>query len=260
MAEKLVVANWKMNLNPHQASLLVHRLDQKVTAGRSVEVVLCPPFVDLYPVARDRNPKKFKLGAQNIHHLDEGPFTGEVSPAMLQGLVDFVIVGHSERRRHAHEDDKLIARKVAAAVRHGLVPILCVGDNLFEREHGAARKVVADQVTAGLSLLTAAEIKDTVIAYEPVWAISQGDGRGSYAKPHEVEPMVTHIRQTVEELYGEGAGGEPRVLYGGSVNPDNVTAYLEIAGVDGLLVGGASLNYEQFAAIVAAAQAAVHSK
>lgn len=256
MAKKfLIVGNWKMNLNPHEASLLVHHLGQKIEADRNVRVVLCPPFIDLYPLSRELDTKKFKLGSQNIHHLDDGPHTGEISAAMLKGLVDYAIVGHSERRRESGETDGLIAKKLAAALRHGLTPVLCVGETLIDREHGHSARVVNDQLTVDLSGLTATEIGQIVIAYEPVWAISKGDGRGNFAKPYEVAPMIQAIRDTIETLYGEGYGTNALILYGGSSNGDNARAYLELPGVDGLLPGGSSLNYEEFAKMVAIAQA-----
>jgi triosephosphate isomerase (TIM) len=254
MRTKLIAGNWKMHNNPHQASLLTHRLDQKIAAHPGVEVALCVPFIDLYPLSKDLNRAKFKLGSQNLYSLDEGPYTGEVSAAMLQGLVDFAIVGHSERRLHFHENDKLIAAKTAAATRHRIRPILCVGDTLLDREHGHAKKVVVDQLTAGLSGVTDDEVAALVVAYEPVWAISSGDGRGHFAKPDEVAPMLAAIRQTISDLYGGESLDRIQLLYGGSANPDNCRAYLEMTGVDGLLVGGASLNYEEFAAIVKVAQ------
>lgn len=245
-----------MNLAPPEASLLVGRLDTKLEADRNVQVVLCPPFIDLWPLKKEINNKKFRLGSQDLHYLDEGPHTGEISPAMLAGIVDYSIVGHSERRRENHEDDKLIAKKVAAAVRHDITPILCVGDTLDDREHGHAKRVINDQLEANLALVTAEELGQIVVVYEPVWAISKGDGHGRFAKHDEVTPMISAIRNTVEELYGEGYGTGLIVLYGGSANADNAKTYLELEGVDGLLVGGASLNYEEFSKIVKSAQAA----
>lgn len=254
MPKKIIVGNWKMHFNPAEASQLVHRLDSKIDADPEVVVVFCPPFIDLYPMARDLNGDKFKLGSQNIHYLDEGPYTGEISPAMLKGLVDYAIVGHSERRRYAGEDDTIIAKKMAAALRNSIKPILCIGDTLLDREHGASRKVVIDQLTADLHNVTAEEMNDVVVAYEPVWAISSGDGKGHSAKPDEVAPMAKAIRETVGELYGTEAGENLKLLYGGSANPDDCRAYLTMDGIDGLLVGGASLNYEEFAAMVKVAQ------
>jgi triosephosphate isomerase len=247
--KRLIVGNWKMNLNPGDASLLVHRLEQKLVADPNTEVVICPPFIDIYPIARDHDATKLKVGSQNIHYLDEGAFTGEISPAMLKGLADYSLIGHSERRAMG-EDDRLVAQKVAAAFRNDIVPVLCVGESLADREHNLSTKVVVDQLTAGLHQLTAADVARIVIAYEPVWAI----GTGKFATPDQITPVIAAIRHTVEELYGEEGGAGIRVLYGGSVTPENATAYMQLEGIDGLLVGGASLNYEEFALIVKAAQ------
>ena len=249
---RLIVANWKMNLNPTEAITLVKRLEDKVKPSKRVEVILCPPFIDLYPLAERLDKGPFKLGAQTINDLDHGPFTGEISASMLKGLASYAIVGHSERRAMG-ETDKEVARKVAAAFRNHLTPVLCVGERLHDREAGVSRKVVVDQVTAGLAMITADEAKDLVIAYEPVWAISHGDGHGKHATPDDIRGVISLIRATVEDLYGEAGGVGVRVLYGGSVNADDCNAYLGMDGIDGLLVGGASLNYEDFAAIVAAA-------
>jgi triosephosphate isomerase len=246
---RLIVGNWKMNLNPGEASALVARLENKLAADPQVEVVICPPFIDIYPIAKDLNHAKLYLGSQNIHYLDEGAFTGEISPAMLRGLVKYSIIGHSERRAMG-EDDRLIAKKMSAALRNDILPILCVGETLADRQHSLSTKVVIDQLTADLHELTASDVAQLVVAYEPVWAI----GTGKFAKPEEVRPVIQAIRHTIEELYGEAGAAGLRVLYGGSVEPDNCRTYLQISGVDGLLVGGASLNYEEFAKIVKVAQ------
>jgi triosephosphate isomerase len=251
---RLIVGNWKMNLGPHEGGLLVKRLEQKLESHPGVEVVVCPPFIDLVPLAKDLDRKKLKLGAQNLHYLDEGPFTGEISGAMLKGLADYVLVGHSERRAMG-EDDKLIAKKMAAAIRNGLTPILCVGENLHDREHGLAQKVVVDQLTANLAMLTAAEVSGIVIAYEPVWAINHHDGKNPKpATPDEIKFAYRAIRTTLEELYGEEGSVGVRLLYGGSTDPDHCRAYLEMNHVDGLLAGTASLNYESFSKMVKVAQ------
>jgi triosephosphate isomerase len=247
--KRLIVGNWKMNLNPGEASVLVRRLEEKIKPSDTTEVVVCPPFIDLYPIARDLDRSKLKLGAQNIHYLDEGPFTGEISPAMLKGLADYCLIGHSERRAMG-EDDKLIAKKMAAAIRNDITPILCVGESLSERQHDLSTKVVVDQLTADLAQITAEDVAGIVVAYEPVWAI----GSGTPATPDQIKPAVTAIRTTIEELYGEAASAGIRVIYGASVAPDFVKAILGISGVSGLLPGGASLNYEEFAKIIKAAQ------
>jgi triosephosphate isomerase (TIM) len=246
---RLIVGNWKMNLNPNEASLLVHRLEDKLKPHDNTEVVICPPFIDLYPIAKNLDRKKLSLGAQNIHYLDEGPFTGEISPAMLKGLAKYTLIGHSERRAMG-EDDKLIAKKVAAAIRNDITPILCVGETLSEREHGLSLKVVTDQVSADLSHVTAEDVAKLVVAYEPVWAI----GTGKPATPDHVAPCLRAIRTTIEELYGEEGISGLRILYGASVDADHCRAFLEMQHIDGLLVGGASLNYEDFAKIVKVAQ------
>jgi triosephosphate isomerase (TIM) len=244
--KRLIAGNWKMNLTPGEASVLLKHLDKAIEPHNNVEVVLCAPFIDLYPLSKEVDHKKFKLGAQNLHPKDHGPYTGEISGAMLRGLVEYVIVGHSERRAMG-ETDKFIAEKVAAAVRNGLTPILCVGETLHDREHKLSTKVVIDQVTASLAMVTSEDIAKIVIAYEPVWAI----GAGTPATPDQIRPCIRAIRSTIEELYGETTAGV-RIIYGASVAPEFVGAILNIPGVDGLLPGGASLNPADFAAIVKA--------
>jgi triosephosphate isomerase len=242
---RLIVGNWKMNFDPSEAASVVRKLEKKITPNAKVEIVICPPFIDLFPISQDHDATKITLGAQNIHYLDQGAFTGEISPAMLKGMVKYAIVGHSERRAMG-EDDKLISKKVAAAFRNKITPILCVGEDLHQRESSLSTKVVIDQLEADLSQMTAEEVAKLVVAYEPVWAI----GTGRFATPDEVKPVITAIRSTIEDLYGEAGGTGVRVLYGGSVDPHNAGAYLNMTGVDGLLVGGASLNYEDFAHII----------
>lgn len=252
--KRLIAGNWKMNLAPHEAGLLAKRLETKLAPHPKTEVVICPPAVDLFPLAKDLDRTRLKLGAQNIHYADEGPYTGEISAPMLKGLADYVIVGHSERRAMG-EDDKLIAKKLAAAIRNGLTPILCIGETLNERQHGLSHKVVVDQLTADMRDLTAEDVAGVVIAYEPVWSINHHDGHSPvHATPDEISFAFTAIRTTLEELYGEQGVGGVRLLYGGSADPDHCRAYLEMRYVDGLLVGTASLNYESFAKIVKTAQ------
>jgi len=252
--KRLIAANWKMNLAPHEAGLLVRRLETKLAPHPQTEVVICPPAIDIFPLAKDLDRTKLKLGAQNIHFADDGPYTGEISAPMLKGLADYVLVGHSERRAMG-EDDKTIAKKLAAAVRNNLTPILCVGETLTERQHNLSHKVVVDQLTAAVHELTAADVSSLVVAYEPVWSIDHHDGHAPvHATPDEIRFAFTAIRTTLEELFGEEGIGNLRQLYGGSADPDHCRAYLEMPHVDGLLVGTASLNYESFAKIVKTAQ------
>jgi triosephosphate isomerase len=254
MRKILIVGNWKMHLNASQASLLVHRLHERIKIHRDIEVVLAPSMLTLQPLSVQLDRRKFRLAAQNAYWRDEGPFTGEVSFTMLRDLVHYVIVGHSERRQVFHEDLDTIRDKVAAAVRNGITPILCVGETKHERQQGETRQVLHDQLMTGLSNLTAAEVSSIVVAYEPVWAISSGSNYADHEipKPDEVGDAIEYIRSYVKGVFGPKAAKSLRVLYGGSSFPEMITGMLGAPGLDGFLVGGASLNYHDFASIVAA--------
>jgi len=256
MKRMLVVGNWKMNLNPHEASLLVKRLNDNVHIHRDIEVAIAPSLLTLQPISREVDRRKFKLAAQNAYYKDEGAFTGEVSFTMLRELVDYVIVGHSERRIYFGENLETVRDKVQAAVRNGISPILCVGETQQERSNSETKRVIHDQVTTALSNLTAEDVADVVIAYEPVWAISTFGGK--LAKPDEVKPVIDQIRLQVSELYGQDTAEDVRIIYGGSVDDQTAAGYLEIEGVDGCLPGSASLNYQKFAGIVDAAYRTLH--
>jgi triosephosphate isomerase (TIM) len=248
MSRTLIVANWKMHLNASQASLLLHRLHERIKIHRDIEVVLAPSMLVLQPLSIQMDRRKFRLAAQNAYHKDEGAYTGEVSFTMLQDLVHYVIVGHSERRLYFHEDLEIVRDKVAAAVRNGIKPILCVGETSQERHAGETKQVLHDQVMSALSNLTPDEVEEMVIAYEPVWAISTFGGE--IAKPDDVKKSMDFIRHQVQELYGAKAAKNIRVLYGGSVDDHTVGGYLALEGCDGVLVGSASLNYHKFSGIV----------
>lgn len=252
MPKTIIAANWKMHLNVHEGSSLVHRLSQSLSAHRDIEVVLAPGFVSLQPLSLELDKRKFKLAAQNGFYKDEGAYTGEVSFTMLRGIVDYAIVGHSERRIYFGETLEIVRDKVQAAVRNGIAPILCVGETKPERDNGETRRVLHDQLSTALSNLTSEEIGDVVIAYEPVWAISTFDG--DIARPGDVKKVVDFIRYEVSELYGQKTAENLSVLYGGSVDASTAGGYLAIDGVNGALVGGASLNFRQFADIVEAAK------
>lgn len=205
----------------------------------------------LQPLSMQIDRRKFRLAAQNAHYKDEGAFTGEVSFTMLRDLVHYVIIGHSERRIHFHESLEEISQKVAAAVRNGITPVLCIGETQEERHNGETKQVLHDQITTALSHLTAAEVGQVVIAYEPVWAISTFGGE--LAKPGDIQRQFEFIRAQIAELYTKKASQSVRVLYGGSVDDQLAGGYLEIPGCDGVLVGGASLNYHKFSGIIDAA-------
>ncbi len=247
----LIVGNWKEHENVSQASTLTARLHKHIKAHHDIEVVLAPSMLSVQPLSLQIDRRRFRLAAQNANARDEGAFTGEVSFAMLRGLVHYVIIGHSERRIFFGETLEDVRDKVAAAIRNGIMPILCVGETAEERLRGEARQVLHDQVTSALSNLTAEEVKHVVIAYEPVWAISSFGGE--LAKPDDVARSMAFIRHQVTELYGAPAAEELRILYGGSVDDHIAGGYLSLEDCDGVLVGSASLNYHKFSGIVDAA-------
>ena len=244
----LIVGNWKMHLNVHQSSLLVHRLSERIKVHRDIEVVLAPSVLALQPLSVELDRRKFRLCAQDAYQKDEGAYTGEVSFAMLADLVHYAIIGHSARRIYFNESLETVRDKVQAAVRNEIIPIICVGETKEERRAGETKQVLHDQVTTALQNLTSKDIENIVIAYEPVWAITTFEGE--VAKPADVEKAVAFVRMQVAELYGKRASEAVRILYGGSVNEHDVAGYLSVPGVDGCLVGAASLNYHQFSAIV----------
>lgn len=254
----LIVANWKMHLNTSQASLLLHRLHERIKTHRTIEIVLAPSMLVLQPLSLQIDRRKFRLAAQNAYHKDEGAFTGEISFTMLQDLVSYVIIGHSERRIYFNESLDEVRDKVAACVRNDIMPILCVGETHNERKAGETKQVLHDQVVSALANLTSEEVANMVIAYEPVWAISTFGGE--LAKPDHIKKDIDFIRTQVAELYGKKVGQQVRVLYGGSVDDQIVSGYLELEGCDGVLVGGASLNYHKFSGIVDAAYRQIHGE
>lgn len=259
MKRTLIVGNWKMNLNVHQASVLVKRLDDHIKAHKNVEIVLAPGLLALQPLSLQIDRRKFGLAAQNAFYKDEGAYTGEISFTMLRGLADYVLVGHSERRIYFHENLETVRDKVQAAVRNGIKPILCVGETQHERANGETKRVVHDQVTTALSNLTADEIGQVVIAYEPVWAISTFGGNQP-AKPDEIVSAIKWIRRLIKDGYGQKLAEEMRVIYGASVDAEFVGSILGQDGIDGLLPGAASLNYKKFAAIIEAAHETANAK
>lgn len=246
MRKKLIIGNWKMNLNMQEASLYLHKLMEVLKPRRDVEVVVSPTTLTLQSLSLQINRRIAKLAAQNCYWRDHGAYTGEVPAAHLRGIADYVLIGHSERRYIFIESDKDIRLKVQAAIRNRLQPILCVGETAQERALGETRDVLADQLTSGLANVTAEELDRVVIAYEPIWAIGTGDN----AKPVDVKKATQMIRRHVAHLYGKKAAEEVRILYGGSITVDSAADYLAISGLDGLLVGAASLDIYQFTEII----------
>jgi len=237
-----------MHLNVHQSSLLLHRLNERIKVHRDIEVVLAPSMLSLQPLSLEIDRRKFKLAAQDAYFKDEGGFTGEVSFAMLGDLVHYAIVGHSARRIYFGETLETVRDKVAAAVRNDVVPIICIGETKHDRDEGRGRQVIHDQLTTALMNVTSRDLDKVVLVYEPVWAISTFDG--ILAKPDDIEKAIAYMRTQVRELYGERAAVKVPVLYGGSVNDQDIQGYLAVPGVDGALVGAASLNFHQFSAMV----------
>jgi triosephosphate isomerase len=242
-----IAANWKMNKTVAEAAEFVDALLPRIAATQN-DVVICPPFTALTAVVERRYGTAVKVAAQNMHEEDSGAFTGEVSAPMLVELdVEAVVLGHSERRQYFNETDEALARKVPAALAAGLEPILCVGESEQAREAGETEEVLERQLQADFAGLEAGQIENVVLAYEPIWAI----GTGRTATPDQAQEACAYIRDV---LRARGAAADRvRILYGGSVKPDNAAELLALPDVDGALVGGASLDAEGFAAIVEAA-------
>ena len=245
MRKKIVAGNWKMNMTPAQAVELIDSLKDKIDTTE-VDVVVCPPFVCLPAVLEAVKGTAISVGAQNMHFEESGAFTGEIAPSMLVELgVKYVVLGHSERRQYFAETNETVNKKVLKAIEHNLVPIICVGESLEEREQGVTIDLVRLQTKIALKDVKAEDAKKVVIAYEPIWAI----GTGKTATSMQAEEVCKAIREVVAEVYGQEVADEVRVQYGGSVNGGNANELFNMGNIDGGLVGGASLK-EEFASIV----------
>ncbi|MBQ3429827.1 triose-phosphate isomerase [Candidatus Saccharibacteria bacterium] len=245
-----IVGNWKMNFTVGESSLYLHKLLLRTRAYRDVEVVVAPSLVALQSLSLQTDRRKIKLAAQNFYHHDFGPYTGEVSVSQLRSLVDYAIVGHSERRYIFRETDKDIRNKVAAALRNGITPILCVGETESEKTFGETADVIRDMVLGGLSEVSAEDVSKVIIAYEPVWAISGPNRPVKLASPLDVKDVFKLIREILRDTYGKEIEAETPLLFGGSVSPENCGGYLELADCNGLLIGGSSLIAPKFTAII----------
>lgn len=248
MDKKLVVANWKLHFTVPESTVTFEKLKKELAKIKKTEIVVCPNFIDIYPASAELQKTNITLGAQNLFYKDEGAYTGEVSAVALAHFVKYVIVGHSERRLLFEETDKVISQKAEVAIAHDITPIICVGETLHDKEDGLSKVVVMNQVETCLSHLTASEVAELVIAYEPVWAI----GTGHACKLEDAETMSKNIRNLVKALYGEKAAKGLRILYGGSVDDKNVKPFATSKELDGALVGGASLDHKEFTQIVKA--------
>jgi triosephosphate isomerase len=238
----LIAGNWKMNNGVYETEAFLAKF-KSFQIPNDVEVLICPPFTSLYPAAKLLGSTKIKLGAQNVFWEDKGAFTGEVSPVMLEELgVSYVIVGHSERRTVLKETDDMVNRKIKAALRHHITPVVCVGETLEQRDAGRAKNVVTGQVKAAVKGLSPDQVAGLVIAYEPLWAI----GSGRSASAEDAGEIMGVIREYISDDFDEEASDDIRILYGGSVKPDNIAEFMSQKGIDGALVGGASLKPDDF--------------
>ena len=244
MRKPVIAANWKMNTTIAEATALVSSMLEELDDVDSVDKIICPPFVSLAVVADIIKGSSVKLGAQNMYFEEKGAYTGEVSPLMLAGLCRYVIIGHSERRQYFGETDDIVNRKVKAALKEGITPILCVGENNDENEVGKTSEIVSRQVKLAFSGID--DIKGAIIAYEPIWAI----GTGKSASGKQANGTINIIRRQIAETLNEKTAAETRILYGGSVNAVNIAEFVSQTDIDGALVGGASLKTEQFVDIV----------
>ena len=247
MRKNLIAGNWKMNKTVPESLELIHTLTKKLSSPLPSEVVLIPSFTSLFSASEALRGSDIQLGAQNLSHLANGAMTGEVSGAMLVSVgCRYVLVGHSERRTLFQENNDLINQKLKAALSEGLCPILCVGESWEERDSGKAEEVIAGQLKAALEGLTAMEMRKMTIAYEPIWAI----GTGKNAKPEQAQTTHETIRRQLNSQCDSNSAEEIRVIYGGSVTPENISSLIEQPHIDGALVGGASLDADSFYAII----------
>ncbi len=252
MRKLLIAANWKMYKTAPEAQSFLKAFLPQVKDVTQEEIVICPPDVDLPTVLEGVKGSQVLVGAQNMHYEDSGAFTGETSPPMLVALgITHVIIGHSERRQYFGETDDTVNRKLVAALRHNLVPIVCIGEHEAEREDGKTREVLCRQIGRAIRQIDPVKLSPIVVAYEPIWAI----GTGKTASPSMAAEAHFIIRSEVARLVGRQIAEALRILYGGSVKPDNATALLSQPEIDGALVGGASLDPHSFATIVKAGAA-----
>ncbi len=244
MRRKLIAGNWKMNNDVEESIKLVQKLNSSVL-NEDVDVLICPPFTSLYPVIQELKNSPIKVGAQNMYFEDRGAFTGEISPAILKNLgLEYVIIGHSERRQHFGETDRFINKKVKAALEYGLKPILCVGESLEQREAGIEKETVKKQLIKDLDGISEGE--KLVVAYEPIWAI----GTGKTATSGQANEMSAYIREVLAEIFSKEAADKMIIQYGGSVKASNAKEIMEQSDIDGALVGGASLKADEFIKII----------
>ena len=246
MRRKVIAGNWKMNMLPNEAMHFIETL-APMTKNTQNEVILCVPYTDLFYSLLTAQGTNIKIGAQNMHYEEKGAYTGEISGQMLKCIgVEYVIIGHSERRQYFNETDESVNKKVKAAFQNELKPIICVGETLEQREQGIAKEVITSQTELALQGLSREQVQNTIIAYEPIWAI----GTGKTATSEDANEAIISIREKIANIYGKDVAEEVIILYGGSVKPENAKELFTTSDIDGGLVGGASLKAENFEKIV----------
>ena len=246
MRRKVIAGNWKMNMLPNEAIDFIQGLEQKVKDTEN-EVVLCVPYTDIFYSVLTAQDTNIKIGAQNMHWEEKGAYTGEVSAEMLKSVgVEYVIIGHSERRQYFAETDETVNKKLKKALAVGLKPIVCVGETLEQREQGITMQVITSQTEKALEGLEASDVEKVIIAYEPIWAI----GTGKTATKEDANDAVKQIREKIAEKYGQNTANGVIIQYGGSVKASNAKELFEMSDIDGGLVGGASLKVDEFSNIV----------
>lgn len=246
MRRKVIAGNWKMNMLPNEAIEYIEKLS-KLVKDTENEVILCVPYTDLFYALLTAQNTNIKIGAQNMHFEESGAYTGEVSAKMLKSInVEYVIIGHSERRQYFNETDESVNKKVKMALKNGLKPIICVGETLEQREAGIQYDIITEQTKKALDGLTEEQAANTIIAYEPIWAI----GTGKTATKEDANDACRKIREKIAEIYGQNVAERVIIQYGGSMKPENAKELLEMSDIDGGLIGGASLKAETFEKIV----------
>ena len=246
MRKKVIAGNWKMNMLPNEAIKYIDEITPLVKDTKN-EVILCVPYTDLFYALLNVQETNIKIGAQNMHFAESGAYTGEISAQMLKSInVEYVIIGHSERRQYFNETDETVNKKIRAAFENGLKPIVCVGETLEQRENGTTIDVITTQTKLALDGLTDEQVAETIIAYEPIWAI----GTGKTATSEDAQNSIKAIRNKIEEIYGQNVAERVIIQYGGSVKSSNAKELFQMPDIDGGLVGGASLKPDEFAKIV----------
>ena len=246
MRRKVIAGNWKMNMLPNEALEYIAALDPLVKESKN-DVIICVPYTDLFYSLLAVQGTNIHIGAQNVFYKETGAYTGEISPKMLKCInAEYVIIGHSERRQYFNETDETVNLKLKASLNEGLKPIVCVGETLEQREAGETEKVITMQIEKALKDLTPEEVRNTIVAYEPIWAI----GTGKTATAEDANESIKQIRNKIKDLYGESISEEVIILYGGSVKPENAKELFSMSDIDGGLVGGASLKADTFSKIV----------